>query len=47
MCANDCKCSRDNGFSCLPKHGGARDNKFLILPSSRITLLKNASKSVG
>jgi hypothetical protein len=26
--ANDCKCSRDQQITCLPKHGGARDNKF-------------------
>jgi hypothetical protein len=28
--ANDCKCSRDNGLTCILKHGGARDNKFLV-----------------
>jgi hypothetical protein len=27
--ANDCKCGT-NGLTCLPKHGGARDNKFFV-----------------
>jgi hypothetical protein len=26
----DCKYSGTNGLTCLPKHGGARDNKFLV-----------------
>jgi hypothetical protein len=29
--ANDCKCSRNQRLNMLSKHGGARDNKFLVI----------------
>jgi hypothetical protein len=28
--ANDCNAAGANGLTCLPKHGGARDSKFLV-----------------
>jgi hypothetical protein len=31
--ANDFKCSRTYGLTCLPKHGGARDKKILVIHS--------------
>jgi hypothetical protein len=29
--ANDCKCNRDNGLTCLPKRGGGRVDKFVVV----------------